>query len=204
MNYLSLSLLAGPSEDKIFGSFLGNNIKVNSYHKYNEETLDGVRLNKRIDDFTNSHPSFQKSIERLSPKFRKYGKPLIRLFYDHFLAANWNKYSKRPLKEHASYIYEVLSNRSAILPYKAGKIFPMMIKTDWLHSQAELKGTFLCMKDLIRLTILQSTQENAFTELMENYQQFREDFEAFFPDLCRFVKEQDLETGRFVIHELVA
>jgi acyl carrier protein phosphodiesterase len=187
MNFLTQSYLAGTSEDRIFGSLLGGNIKVNTYHKYNSETLEGIELNRRINDFMFNHPSYFKSKDRLNPKFRKHAQLLVSIFYDHFFAAGWNNYSNQPLDIYSENIYQILRNKIAILPYKLRMIYPVMTGSNWLTSFSTLKGTHASIKEMVHICTFQSNLEYAFMDLMEKYPLYKDDFNTFFPDLINFV-----------------
>jgi acyl carrier protein phosphodiesterase len=189
MNFLTQTYLAGSSEDRIFGSLLGSNIKVNTYFKYNSETLKGIDLSKRINEFTFNHPSYFKSRERLNPKFRKYAPLLIGIFYDHFLAAGWKDHANTPLDMYAENIYQILRNKSSILPYKLKIISPVMTGSNWMTSFATLKGTHASIKEMIHICTFQSNLEYAFMDLMEKYPLYKDDFKALFPELKDFVSK---------------
>jgi acyl carrier protein phosphodiesterase len=191
MNFLAHSYFAGSSEDRLFGSLLGGNIKVNTYHKYNNETLGGVNLSKRINEFTFSHPSFFKSKDRLNPKFRKHAQLLITIFYDHFLAAGWNDYSDTSLEIFSENVYQTLKNKLSVLPYKLKIIYPVMSGSNWLRNFSTLKGTHASIKEMINICTFQSNLEYAFMDLMEQYPLYKDDFNTFFPELIDFVGKSD-------------
>ena len=54
-------------------------------------------LHRAIDTYTDAHPIFRESTNRLNGKFHHYSGVIVDVFYDHFLPKNWNKYSDEEL-----------------------------------------------------------------------------------------------------------
>jgi acyl carrier protein phosphodiesterase len=193
MNFLIHTYLSGSSEDAIFGSLLGDKIKGNTYHKYNDATVTGILLSKKINEFMENHPSFERGRARLNPKFRKQEKHILNIFYDHFLARSWADYSTISLQEYSEEVCHLLLKRYRIMPYKLKLIYPYIDGSNWIANIATVKGVHASMKELIDLGIFRATIEYSMLELTEKYTQYKEDFAALFPDLINFVKMLDIK-----------
>jgi acyl carrier protein phosphodiesterase len=188
MNFLVHSFLSGPSEDIIYGSLLGDKIKGNTYHKYNDETKKGILLSKKINEFIFNHPDFIKGQSRLNPKFRKNAKHILTIFYDHFLARNWGNYSGIPLEEYSEEVCYLLLKRYRIMPHKLKQIYPFIDGSNWITNFATVKGAHASMRELINIGVFRANIEYSMMELTEKYDQSRKDFVILFGDLINYVK----------------
>lgn len=91
-------------------------------------------LHRRIDTYTLNSPAFQRSRRRLDPRFRYARGILVDVFYDHFLARNWSRYSPLPLAEFSQLVYRGLQSSVKLLPEALQQQLPRMIEYDWLTS----------------------------------------------------------------------
>src|ERR1700741_2833759 len=99
MNFLAHIYLSGNDEDVIMGNFMGDFVTGRHYEGLNAGMIKGVELHRKIDEFTDTHPVVQQSKERLYKNYHKYAPVIVDIFYDHFLAANWSKYSNIELEK---------------------------------------------------------------------------------------------------------
>ncbi|MDA3946814.1 MAG: hypothetical protein PF439_09065 [Helicobacteraceae bacterium] len=70
----------------MIGNLLPDFTKQISEEEYSAEIMQGVRLHRFIDTYTDAHPIVQQSKERISSQRRRFAPILIDIFYDHFLA----------------------------------------------------------------------------------------------------------------------
>jgi len=154
-------------------------------------------LHRRIDGFTDQHPVFIRSKRRIRPELRRYGGIAVDLFYDHFLAREFSSYHDIPLEQFADRFYRLLEEYEPQLPPRLQKIMPSMIARNWLVSYREVDTI---ERALSRIS-LRLSRPNALGETAEElrlcYNDFAADFEAFFPELLAFTREQQilLESG---------
>ena len=94
MNFLSHLYLAGNSEGLIIGNFIADSVKGSAYNNFSKEIQQGLILHRKIDSFTDSHPVVEQSKQRLRAKYKKYSSVIVDIYYDHYLAINWKKYSE--------------------------------------------------------------------------------------------------------------
>ena len=108
MNFLAHLYLSGNNKEVILGNFIADAVKGKELNRYKEQVQVGIRLHRAIDTYTDKHPVVEKSKERLRGKYHKYAGVIVDMFYDHFLAANWNEYSNEPLNKFTSNAYRIL------------------------------------------------------------------------------------------------
>ncbi len=167
---------------------MADSIKGKKYQKYPRNIQKGIILHRAIDFYTDTHPVFRESTHRLFSEYSHYSGVIVDIFYDHFLASNWTKYSPVPLKDFTLNFYDLLKENFAILPTKVKSFLPYMIEDNWLLSYAEIDGIEKVLSGMNRRTGRKSNMNLAVKELKQYYPEFEKEFKIFFDDVTRFSK----------------
>jgi acyl carrier protein phosphodiesterase len=184
MNFLAHCYLSGQNPDIITGNFIGDFVKGRELAAvYGEGIAKGVELHRAIDAFTDHHEVVKQSKNRLRPAYRHYSGVIVDIFYDHFLAVGWPAWSETPLDDYAAQVYRLITDQHAILPERVNQMLPYMVRGNWLRNYAHLEGIERVLGGMARRATFQSNMEHATTELRESYDDFKKEFEAFFPEL---------------------
>jgi acyl carrier protein phosphodiesterase len=192
MNFLAHAFLARKSERLLVGNFIGDFVKGNQYEQYHPVIIAGILLHRKIDEFTDNHPIFKRSRKRIRDKYRHYSGVIIDLFYDHFLAKNWNAYANEPLEDFADQVYRIMRNHFDTIPARAKNMLPYMIKYNWLVNYATIEGIDQSLKGISKRTNHVSGMENASHDLLLNYREFDRDFSEFFPEIIAFTEDRSI------------
>src|SRR6185437_5386675 len=99
---------------------------------------DGVRHHQAIDAFTDSHPTVHRSRARVGGGYGHASGILIDIFYDHFLALDWGRYSPEPLDEFTSRLYRDIRAGTTHFPPEVQAALERMIAEDRLGSYRRL------------------------------------------------------------------
>ncbi len=190
MNFLAHLYLSGQDPDLIVGNFIADMVKGRKINGYDPTVVRGIQLHRQIDGFTDAHPVFLQSKERLRKKYRLYAGVVVDMYYDHFLAKNWERYSALGLVGFVSNAYAILKNRQDMLPSRARVVLPYMIENNWLVNYADLDSLQRNFGGMARRTPYKSGMENAVDDLRKHYEQFEVEFSLFFPELAGYVKAQ--------------
>ncbi|CAM4315600.1 ACP phosphodiesterase [Gillisia limnaea] len=190
MNYLAHIYLSGEDEHLKIGNFIADSVKGRKFIGFPEKVKNGIILHRAMDTFTDSHPVVKKSVHRLFPVYSHYSAVIVDILYDHFLAANWSKYSKVPLEKYVAEFYELLNDNFEILPKKVKDFLPYMIRDNWLLNYATIEGIGIILFQMDQRTKNRSKMQLATTELKLYYSEFEEEFRSFFTDLENFCNEQ--------------
>lgn len=190
MNYLAHVYLSGQNKMIQIGNFIADSIKGHDYESYPEDIKNGIILHRSIDSFTDFHPIFRNSKHRLHEPYGHYSGVIMDIFYDHFLAKNWNQYSKIPLNTFVSDFYQLLNDNFSVLPIKIQKMTPIMIEQNWLESYATIEGIEKTLFRMDYRTKFKSKMQFAPKELKAFYPQFEEEFMAFFSEVSKMVEEK--------------
>lgn len=169
---------------------MGDFLKAVNTSGYSPGIHRGIQLHRRIDSFTDAHPVFGRSRRRLPPPYRRYAGVLVDVYYDHFLARDWHRYS--PHESLASFVdrtYRLLSNPPAEPPPRLQRALPKMIREDWLGSYVTEAGVDLTLKRISRRVSRANPLPDGASQLAAYYDGFATDFAEFYPDLIRHAAE---------------
>lgn len=186
MNYLAHIYLSQNNNEIKLGNFFSDFIKGNNYKHFSKEIQNGIYLHRQIDSFTDAHKLVRVSKRRLHERYGHYDGIIIDILYDHFLAKNWNDYSKVPLKEYEDDFLTLLENNFDILPEKVHLALPYMQKQRWLTAYASLEGIEKALIGVNKRTKGKAKMDLAIEDLKINYSDLENDFTLFFKDLIAF------------------
>lgn len=186
MNFLAHAYLAHPSVPLVVGNFIGDFVKGKQMNHYSDEISEGILMHREIDTFTDNHPVFKQSRNRIRKRYNHYSGVIMDIFYDHFLASNWLDYSEIPLSQFTGKIYGIIQDHEHIMPEKAKYMLPYMIEYNWLLNYASVEGIDRSLKGLSRRTAFRSGMEHAAKDLVRHYDDLENDFRLFFPDIVDF------------------
>lgn len=189
MNFLAHLYLSGNDEQLMIGNFIADSVKGSAYQKFPEGIKKGILLHRAIDFYSDNHPVFLKSVERLRPGYRKYAGVIVDIFYDHFLAKNWKQYSDKPLDQFSSEVNSLMLKNVLYFPEKSLMFLRYAFRTNLLVSYASTEGIGEVLYGMSRRTTFKSNMELAEKDLKIHYSEFENEFKLFFEDVERFVKE---------------
>ena len=132
MNFLAHLYLSGDSDEIMLGNFIADFTKAKEVGSCHRDICLGILLHREIDSFTDKHHQFTESKQRLWSRHRHYSSVIVDIFYDHFLAKNWEEYSTIPLEDFARHVYTTIQRFDDALPEKAQQVLPQMIAKNWL------------------------------------------------------------------------
>ena len=190
MNFLAHIYLSGDNELVTIGNFVADGIRGNKYKKFPKEMQLGIELHREIDTFTDAHPIFRQSTKKLHKAYGHYSGVIIDIFYDHFLAKNWEAYSDISLESYIEDFYSTLNANFELLPEKFKRLTPIMIEGNWLLSYATTDGIQLVLDGMNKRTKGLSKMDKATKELKEHYNAFEDEFTSFFEELKQFSSNQ--------------
>ena len=190
MNFLAHIYLSQNIDKVKIGNFIADSVRGNNYSDFDPEVQKGIILHRNIDTFTDAHPIFRIGTKRLHSRYHHYAGVILDVFYDHFLARNWSKYSSVPLQEHNHQFYDLLEKNLDWMPEHIEKILPIMRRQDWLTTYATIGGLSEILFQMDRRTKLVSKMQFAPEELEEFYDEYEAEFFEFFEELRKFVDEK--------------
>lgn len=186
MNLLAHIFLSGDDQELLIGNFIGDHVKGNKKFDYPDGIRRGIELHRAIDHFTDTHPITAQGRKYLYERHSKYSGVVLDLFYDHFLAANFNDFSKVPLEKFTREKYALLNLSQHWFPEKVKHFYPFMVERDWLTGYATIDGIGRTLTGLSRRVSFENRMHEATADLVQFYEPLEKDFKLFFPELIRF------------------
>lgn len=192
MNFLAHLYLSNNQPERMIGNFIADMIKGRKYEHLPIDVQKGIIHHRAIDTFTDSHPIVIQSKRRLHEKYGHFKGVIIDIIYDHYLAKNWSDYSQVSLNEFTQSCYTLLEDNFEILPEKTQYLLPFMKEQNWLYNYRTIEGISKILWGMNKRTNGISQMDLAKSDLIENYEEFGHDFNAFFKDLINFSEEHIL------------
>ena len=186
MNFLAHIYLSGDNDLIKIGNFMADGIRGRQYEKYPLEIQKGIILHRAIDTFTDAHPIFRQSTKRLHQNYHHYAGVIVDVFYDHFLAKNWNTYSDERLEDFVARFYQSLSDNKSVLSERTLMVMPYMFAQNWLVSYQTVEGINRILTQMDHRTKNLSKMRFATNELSEFYSEFENEFTKFFEELITY------------------
>ena len=183
MNFLAHIYLSGDNDLIKIGNFMADGIRGKQFENYHPEIQKGIILHRFIDTFTDAHPVFRQSTKKLHENYHHYAGVIVDVFYDHFLAKNWNLYSDEKLEDYTERFYKSLQENQTILTLKTQNLLPYMTKYNWLVSYQTVEGINRILTQMDSRTNNQSKMRFSTNELEKYYPEFEAEFTLFFEEL---------------------
>ncbi len=200
MNLLAHAWLSGRNEGYLIGNFIGDFIKGDptaARHGLLPIEIDGIRIHRAIDAFTDSHPEVQAVRTLLYPRCHKYAGVAVDVFFDHFLATQFKEITGDKLDDFVRYVYHLLQVHAARLPPRAARMAHYMMEQDWLRNYQTTAGIDRALSGLSRRTQFPSGLDTAVQDLVAHYEIMNGHFLCFWPQLVAHIQTtiSDLSEG---------
>lgn len=189
MNFLAHLYLSPPEAEIIFGNFIADAVKGSDFNRYPDLMRKGIVFHRFIDDFTDHHPAFISAKKRLVSFTGRFSGVAADIIFDHFLAINWQDYSKVPLALLAEYHYSIVEKYCYWLPAKAARTFHFMRLNNWLVNYADIAFMEKVFAGMSRRVTNGEIMLNSMYALNGNYSLLQSDFKCFFPDMVKAARE---------------
>ena len=197
MNYLAHQFLSGKNKEIRVGNFLGDFMKGKDLNDFPTTIQLGIELHRIIDEFTDTHQIVHKSKKLLHPKQGKYASVLLDVYYDYFLAKNWEKFSDEKLEDFSLGVYEDFWELRAYFPERVVAFLPNMKKNDWFSNYRSYWGINKALQSIARRAKYSNTIIDSLLHLQELEKELEADFLIFMPQLKKrcddFLKEKGLD-----------
>ena len=143
MNFLAHLYLTCGLEEISAGNFIADFVSSIEHNRFSDDVRKGIKIHRAIDSFTDEHSVVQQSKQRLREKYHKYATVIVDVYYDHFLAAHWEKFSGISLAQFSNETYSLLRRQHHVFPLSAQRVFHYMSSSDWLYSYKRIDQSLL-------------------------------------------------------------
>ena len=190
MNFLAHIYLSFNDKEITIGNFIADSIRANKFQHLPIKVQKGIKLHRLIDTYTDTHAIPKISSKRLHANYSHYIRVIVDIYYDHFLAKNWSKYSDIPLDVFVDNFYDLLEDNYEILPDGIKRMMPYMIADNWIFNYSKMDGIARVLNGMNRRTKNKSKMNFAILDLEEHYDEFEKEFTEFFEELISYSKHK--------------
>ncbi len=189
MNFLAHIYLSCKEPNLLVGNFMADFIGNKYKSNLKPEILQGIELHRRIDHFTDNHPSVKEAVKVIRESQGKYAPVTIDILFDYILTHHWDIYSNQNLKEFTLFAYDTLDNHLEYYPSKLQEMVPRMIADDFLMSCATEERLITTFQRVKRRAKFDNNFDEGHRALFDHYDILSKHFHDFFPDLIQHVSE---------------
>lgn len=180
MNYLVHLYLSDSTPMVRLGNLMGDFVKGRledlSYHP---DIIKGLKQHRQVDTYSIHSSVVKLSKDRIAPRFGYFRGILIDVFYDHFLASNWQQHADGKLEDFAAETYRLLEEHDDILPAGLKGITPRMIQYNWLVSYREVEVMERALVRIGQRLSRKNPVAEGYGELLKNYDELEQDSANF-------------------------
>lgn len=184
MNYLAHLYLGDGSAESLIGNLAGDFVKGPVHGT--DAISEGIRKHRRIDAFTDSHPSVAAFRRVLIPEHGHYARVIADVFFDHFLAGSWRDWSDETLEQFVARVFATIDPYAGELPGRLRAVYPWMRDQQWLLSYGHVGGCRQALAGISRRLSRHPQLEGAVHHLADSRHELERRFRDFFPDVVAF------------------
>ena len=157
----------------------------------------GIFRHRRVDHWTDTHPAFAATRDRLKPTQGRFAGIVADVVYDQVLAHHWPDFHTTPLPDFIAETYARLTQPQAqdIMPPRMRGAITLMVAQDWLgryRTDEGLRATFHQMSQRFSQRFGREINlETAVDNFAIHRADITDDFHHLFPDLVRRCRALD-------------
>ena len=140
MNHLAHLVLASPTTGSLIGNLAGDFVKGPLGDRFPPAIRDGIMQHRRVDEFVDTHPAAASFRRVIAAEHGHYARVIADMFFDHFLAADFPRYTGEPLDAFLARTFAALDPHAHTLPGMLRQLYPRIRDEEWLQSYREIEG----------------------------------------------------------------
>lgn len=195
MNFLAHAYLSFGNPELIVGNLIADTVKGRQIDSFPAAIRQGIVLHRAIDSFTDSHPVVKRAKHIFDNTAGRYGGSFLDVAYDHFLALDQFNTPDGGWESYAETCYSAIESFGSILPSRFCSMYMYMKKENWLSNYGK---RWLIEKSFDRMTQRANYLENnvrVYSDFESCYDQLKMSYDAFFPDLKKYVLNNYIGNG---------
>ena len=203
MNFLAHLVLSPKEANFISGNLAADFLRGSDRKLISKSVQCGILMHQFVDRFTDTHVLVKTSKDRLKNHFRLFSGVLVDVYYDHFLAKDFENIANISLEEFSEYIYETLEKNIGQLPPRLKQFVPIMIRENILLSYRKLEGVQTALTKINQRVKKKFSVGLAMAVLKDIYERLENDFQKYFPCLIDATAGYRKDFKTFLLHSLI-
>ena len=183
MNHLAHFLLAPEDDAGRAGTLLGDFIRGSDLSAWPVEVEHAIRLHRRIDAFTDTHPVLSEARGALPANLRRYAGILMDVYFDHLLIAQWDDWHAQSLADFTDEVHDALARLAPTLPDPAARVASGMAAHKGLMACATHTGMTRILARIGGRLSRPLALDEALPAVLAAHGQLEDAFRRFFPAL---------------------
>ncbi|HTF95016.1 MAG TPA: ACP phosphodiesterase [Cellvibrio sp.] len=188
MNWLAHAFLSRTNVEYRVGNILPDLVSITVLKEFSPPFQEGIRCHREIDKFTDAHPIVKKGMQRLPANYKRYGGILTDVFYDHFLAKNWQYYSSISLSNFTKQFHADLKRIERDIPADIFKKFQSILEHKIFEAYENVSGIEIALQRIDLRLRHPANLSGAITVLENYYSDYESEFSEFFSELQYHVR----------------
>jgi len=182
----SLSYTYTTTPERLIGNLAGDFVKGPLHDRFTPGIRQGIQEHRRIDAFTDSHPSVAAFRRVLIPEHGHWSRVIADVFFDHFLACDFESYAHESLDSFVARVHRTFDQHVDLLPDRLRTVWPYMRDQQWLLSYRHASGIEQALRGLSHRIARHPPLFEAVHHLHDSREELLRRFRAFFPDVMKF------------------
>ncbi|HVS33782.1 MAG TPA: ACP phosphodiesterase, partial [Thermoanaerobaculia bacterium] len=188
MNHLAHLFLGGTTAESLLGNIAGDFVKGPLRDRFSQSIRAGIMQHRHIDEFTDTHPDVASFRRVMTAEWGHYSRVIADVFFDHFLAGDFELYAGEPLDAFLVRTYALLDPHVERMPGRLRLVYPRMRDEGWLLSYRRLEGVHAALYHMSRRFSRQPRLERATAYLTHSRSELHGHFASFLPDVIAFAR----------------
>lgn len=183
MNFLAHSALAFDDEGLLAGQIAGDFVRGSDLSAFPPSTARGIRLHRRVDAFTDSHPRVLEARRGFEPPLRRYAGIIVDIIFDHWLARHWPSPGGRDLASHARWVDAALASQRESLPHDAQRFAAFLGRERVLERNHDIDAVSKTLLRVSRRSVRLAPMAAAAPRAADFARALEEPYLALWPEL---------------------
>ncbi len=186
MNFLAHLHIAEHSDSSLLGNLLGDFVKGDPEKQFSKLVVNGIRLHRWVDSYTDHHPLMSESKALFPDSTRRFSPIALDMLWDHFLAKHWQEFYPLSLNNFVDNAQKQIEYHHALetdLPERYLMVTEKMWQGRWLESYSDLDNIEFALQRMSQRSIRMKPLAECYHSFVKHYSVFSEVFFELYPDV---------------------
>ncbi|GAM58447.1 acyl carrier protein phosphodiesterase [Vibrio ishigakensis] len=190
MNFLAHLHIADVSNTSLVGNLLGDFVRGDPTGKYQEDWVEGIRIHRFVDSYTDNHPDI-KAILPLFGQQRRFAPIALDVHWDHCLITHWDRFHSKGFKQFCRSVSSHTHPKhvSGDLPERYSRVVSSMWDGEWFESYRDMDNIGYALMRMSKRSPRMAPLALCHQHLVEHYDELEQVFLRFYPELIEAVSK---------------